>query len=213
MSDTADPLAPVAAAYERRAAEYSAVIGTMDAVHPVDRQVVESWAAGIDWPVIDAGCGPGQWTDHLASLGLDAWGIDLTPAFIARARAHYPRRTFHLGSLDRLPAQDQSVGGILAWYSLIHRAPHEVPAALAEFRRVLRAPTGRLLIGFFEGPTVECFDHAVVTACRWPVDAMVELVTAAGFTVTETHISQRRGERPHAAVMATLQPDDRPLRR
>lgn len=213
MNDTADPLAPVAAAYERRAAEYSALIGTMDAVHPVDRQLVDSWATGIDGPVIDAGCGPGQWTDHLAGLGLDAWGVDLTPAFIARARAHYPRRSFHLGSLDELPAENRTIGGIFAWYSLIHRAPDDVPAALAEFRRVLRVPTGRLLLGFFEGDTVEPFDHTVVTAYRWPVDAMAELVAGAGFTVTETHVSQRRGARPHAAVLATLEPDHRPLRR
>lgn len=213
MIDAARTPADVTGAYERRAAEYSDMIGSMDAAHPVDRALVDTWAAAVDGPVVDAGCGPGHWTDHLAGQGRDAWGVDLTPAFITRARASYPSSTFHLASLDHLPAADGTVGGVLAWFSLIHRAPTDVPAALVEFRRVLRDPDGRLLLGFFEGPAVEPFDHAVVTAYRWPVDAMCELVTAAGFTVAETHVTQRRGERPHAVVAATRQPDERPLRR
>lgn len=185
------------------------MIGTMDVVHPEDRQVVDAWATGVDGPVIDAGCGPGQWTDHLAGRGLDACGIDVTPAFIARARHRYPERRFHLGDIGNLPADDGTVGGILAWFSLIHHRPQDLPTVLAEFRRVLREPGGRLLIGFFTGPVLAPFDHAVVTAYRWPVEQMQERVTAAGFTVTRTHVSRRRGERPHAVVIAHPGPEDR----
>lgn len=213
MNETAGGPTAVAAAYERRAAEYSELIGSMAAVHPVDRQIVDTWAAAVEGPLIDAGCGPGQWTDHLAGAGLDARGVDLTPAFITRARNTYPHRRFQLGSLHDLPAGDGTVGGVLAWYSLIHHQPAQLPVALAEFRRVLRAPDGRLLIGFFAGPAVEPFDHAVTTAYRWPVDDLGECVTAAGFTVTETHVAQRRGERPHGVIVADLRPDERPLRR
>ena len=49
----------------------------MDAVHPVDRRIVETWAGTVDGTVLDAGCGPGHWTAHLASRGVDVRGADL----------------------------------------------------------------------------------------------------------------------------------------
>lgn len=59
------------AAYTRRAAEYADVLGSMTSVHPSDVQLVTSWADRITGPAIDAGCGPGHWTAHLAARGLD----------------------------------------------------------------------------------------------------------------------------------------------
>ncbi len=43
---------------------------------------------------------------------------------------------------------------ILAWYSLIHFGPAQVPSVLRELARTL-APGGRLLLGLFEGDEVE----------------------------------------------------------
>lgn len=40
--------------------------------------------------VLDAGCGPGQWTDHLDRVGIRANGIDLSPAMVAIARRYRP---------------------------------------------------------------------------------------------------------------------------
>lgn len=73
---------PVAGAYAARAAEYAERLGTTDAAHPADLALITSWADGITGQVLDAGCGPGHWTAHLASLGLDARGVDLVPARI-----------------------------------------------------------------------------------------------------------------------------------
>ncbi|MFD6998430.1 methyltransferase domain-containing protein [Streptomyces mirabilis] len=36
--------------------------------------------------VADLGCGPGRVTIHLEGLGLDAYGIDLSPRMVARRR-------------------------------------------------------------------------------------------------------------------------------
>lgn len=198
---TPDPNRDVGSAYARRADEYTELLGSMDAMHPSDRQLVDTWAAGVSGPAIDAGCGPGHWTDHLHRGGMDVRGIDLVPEFIDHARAAHPSTRFDVGSIDALPDPTGTVGGILAWYSLIHHEPAEIATPLAEFARVLR-PGGDLLIGFFEGPTIETFEHAVVTAHRWPVAELGDRLQQAGFEVIETHARTGPKHRPHGAILA-----------
>lgn len=191
----------VRAAYGERAAEYAAVLGSMDSVHADDRALVERWAAGRSGTLLDAGCGPGHWSGHLVELGHRVVGIDAVPWFVGYAARSVPAATFRTADLAATGLDDGSVDGILAWYSLVHHEPEAVPAALAEFRRVLR-PGGGLLVGFFEGPETEPFAHAITTAWRWPVAWAVSVLEGAGFAVEE--IEQRTGEghRPHGAVRA-----------
>lgn len=107
----------VGAAYSARAAEYVEKIGSISSVHPSDVQLIASWAAQADGPLLDAGCGPGQWTALLSEQGKDIRGIDQVPEFIAHARETYPHAAYELGNFDRLPDGDGSIGGILADYT------------------------------------------------------------------------------------------------
>ena len=173
----------------------------MDAVHPVDRRIVETWAGTVDGTVLDAGCGPGHWTAHLASRGVDVRGADLSSRFIDHARATNPGIRFDLTDIDALPERDDSLGGILSWFSTVHHDPDMIHVPLAEFARVLR-PGGRLLLGFFVGPTIELFPHAVAPAYRWPVRELALRVDAAGFDVVESHTRETTGERPVGALSA-----------
>ncbi|MEJ8283772.1 class I SAM-dependent methyltransferase [Curtobacterium citreum] len=192
----------VTAAYSARAEEYAAVLGSMDAVHPDDRALVDAWAAGRRGLLVDAGCGPGHWTAHLARNGHRVIGIDAVLEFVEHARrTHTASVDFRDGSLDALPLADGSVGGVLAWYSVIHHEPSRVGVPLDEFRRVL-APGGGLLLGFFEGPAVEAFDHAVVTAYRWPVVSLAARLDEAGFDVVDVHTRTAPEHRPHGAISA-----------
>ena len=191
----------VAEAYGARAAEYVELLGSVDAMHPSDRELIGTWGDQAVGPAIDAGCGPGHWTDFLARRGVDIRGVDLTPAFIEYARGRYPDLRFATGSVDALDASDASLGGVLAWYSLIHHAPDAIGSTLDEIARVLR-PGGLLLTGFFEGSAVEAFDHAVTTAYRWPVAELSERLRASGFEIVETHTRTSPDARPHAAIVA-----------
>ncbi len=191
----------VSDAYSRRAAEYTELFGSMSAVHPCDRHLLSTWADGIEGQVVDAGCGPGHWTNFLTECGFAARGVDLVPEFIDRARITYPGIRFEVGSLDTLDAKSGTVGGVLSWYSLIHHEPSTIRIALTEFSRVLR-PDGALLIGFFESPVGEKFALAVASAYRWPVSDLGEELNAAGFDVIETHVRTTTGQRPHAEITA-----------
>lgn len=194
---------PARERYRARAQEYAELFGSVSAVHADDLALVERWAAVQTGLILDAGCGPGQWTAHLASLGHHATGVDQVAAFVARARAQYREVPFVVGDLDRLPYADRSCAGVLAWYSLIHHRPSQLPAALAEFARVLR-PGGGLLVGFFTGERPQPFDHAVTTAYRWPPAALAERLGEAGFEVLATHTRAGTvaGPRPHGAILA-----------
>ncbi len=193
----------VEAAYSDRAAEYVERFGSVEGTHRSDRALIADWVADVDGPILDAGCGPGHWTAYLAEHGRDARGLDRVPEFIGHARAAHPHVAFELGDLNRLPDADASLGGILAWYSLIHHDPAAIRVAFREFARALR-PSGSLLVGFFVGPDLEPFDHAVVTAYRWPPEALASELSAAGFEVYETHTRTARTPhpRPHGAIIA-----------
>jgi SAM-dependent methyltransferase len=154
--------------------------------------------------VLDLGCGPGYWTAYLHRLGIRAEGLDMVPEFIDHARAQHPGPQFRLGSMTDVEAPAGSVAGILSWYSTIHLAPSQLGAVLVQFRRLL-APAGTLVLGYFEGAEeVEAFDHAVVTAYRWPADALVERLSGAGFSEVE-RLQRRSVDRPdrtYAAITA-----------
>jgi SAM-dependent methyltransferase len=101
-------------------------------------------------PVADVGCGPGHVTAYLRELGVDAFGVDLSPAMIDIARQDHPGLRFEVGSMTDLRLADTSVAGLLAFWSLVHVPDEEVPGIFDQFRRVLR-PGGPLLLGFHAG--------------------------------------------------------------
>ncbi|MDN3294941.1 methyltransferase domain-containing protein [Streptomyces ficellus] len=138
-------------------------------------------------PVVDLGSGPGWVTARLHSLGLAVSGIDLSPAMVALARRTYPDLRFDEGSMTALDMADGALAGVVAWYSLIHIAPRDVPAVLAEFHRVL-APGGHLLLAFQVGDEplrlTEALGHAVsLDFHRWSPDRLAALLDGAGFTL------------------------------
>ncbi len=112
----------------------------------------------------DAGCGPGHLTALLRDLGLDAFGVDLSPGMVAHARRAHPALRFAVARMEELPVADGVLGGVLAHYSMIHTPPGDLPELLAEQFRVL-APRGLLLASFFatDSPETRC-----ASTTRWP---------------------------------------------
>ena len=101
-------------------------------------------------PVADVGCGPGHVTAHLHQLGLDAFGIDLSPQMVDVARLGHPDLRFEIGSMTHLDLADASIAALLAFWSLIHVPDDAIPGVFGQFRRVLR-PGAPLLLGFHAG--------------------------------------------------------------
>lgn len=195
----------IAAAYDARAAEYIEIAGSIAQMDAADRELIRVWRDQSSGRMLDAGCGPGLWTEFLHDGHRDVVGVDISSQFLAAARSSSPLLEFVLATLRDLPFEDASFGGILAWYALIHIPPADIPAILAELARVLE-PGGSLLIGYFDGPPREQFSHAVTPAYFWSAEALSELLTDTGFIITATERRTREsGEvstRPHGAVTA-----------
>lgn len=188
-------------AYAARATEYTRALGSLEEMHDLDRRRIQRWAEDIPGRVLDGGCGPGHWAAFLHEQGVDVEGVDLVPAFIESARTRFPDVPFRVGALDRLDVPDRSLHGVLAWYSLIHVPPEELPATLSAIARAL-VPRGRVLIGFFESATAEPFPHAITTAYYWPIEQIRHLLNQAGFTVLDIESRRDPGQRPHASISA-----------
>ncbi len=145
----------VRAFYDALAPKHHARMATDLAQLPMERAALAAFAelVGPGARVLDAGCGPGKVTAHLAGLGIAAEGLDLSPVMLDLARAAFPDLSFRLGSLTALDVLDGSLDGILSWYSLIHIPPaHRLPV-MSELHRVL-VPGGFVLLAFQVGDDV-----------------------------------------------------------
>lgn len=178
--------------YDAVAAEYARRIAGELAGKPLDRALLDAFAerVGPPGPVADLGCGPGHVGAYLASRGLTVTGVDLSPALLAEGRRLFPALRLAEGDLLALPLPDESLGGAVAFYSLIHLEPDEWPRALAEARRVLR-PGGSLLVAFHAGAEVlhldEWWGTPVSIDFRFLDPAWVRgRLEAAGFAVEAT---------------------------
>ncbi|QYM75373.1 class I SAM-dependent methyltransferase [Leucobacter luti] len=193
----------VSAAYSARAQHYVAAVGKIEHVDERDREFVRAWARQIQGQILDVGCGPGQWTAYLSAQGAEVQGIDPVAAFIERAEADYPAARYRQGCAEDLAVPDNALGGILAWFSLIHTDPDDIAGIVAEFARALQ-PGGTVLIGFFAGPSGSVFDHAITTAYYWTPDAWAELLERAGFVVRESWTRTEVDARPCGAIVAEM---------
>jgi SAM-dependent methyltransferase len=174
-----------AAAYDEVVELYASLFADRLETQPFSRAMIRTFAELVGGTgnrrAADVGCGPGHLTAMLHELGLDAFGLDVSPGMVDHARRAHPALRFEVGRMEALPVGDGALGGVLAHYSTIHTPPGELPALLAELRRVL-APGGLLLVSFFGtgGPEPVRFDHKVTPAWSWPADRFAGLVAGAG---------------------------------
>ena len=199
-----DDVTETRTAYDTVAASYAELLDGALATSPWDRALLGVFAEQVlaagGGPVGDLGCGPGRVTAHLADLGLDAAGVDLSPGMVDVARRIHPGLRFSVGSLAALDLPDAGLAGALAWYSLIHTPPARQPAALAEIARVLR-PGGVLLVAFQAGDDDAVhhrrgYGHDIsLPGWRLDPDRVAHQLTDAGFAVRARVV--RAPEPPH----------------
>ena len=199
MTDAHDFLAATRTFYDAIADDYAEHFRDPLAARPLERALLGAYAelVGAGGAVADLGCGPGAVTGHLASLGLDVFGLDLSESMLAIARRENPGLRFEQGSMLDLAIADGTLAGVVSWYSSIHTPVEELPALFGEFHRVL-APGGHLLLAFQAGELPRRHDrpwgHPVtLDFLRRRPEHMAELLTDTGFTLGSRTVREPDG--------------------
>ncbi|MER6366685.1 methyltransferase domain-containing protein [Kitasatospora sp. NPDC001527] len=198
--------------YDAVAADYADRFRDALAASPWERAMLGVFAELVTTAgggrVAELGCGPGRITGHLAALGLDVSGLDLSPRMVDLARTAHPEIPFQVGSLLDLPYADGELAGVVAWYSIIHTPAEHLPRAFAEFHRVL-APGAPLLLAFQVGDAAlrieDPWGHPVTLDFRRRQPAHIEtLATDAGLRVTTRLVREPEADEksPQAYLLA-----------
>jgi SAM-dependent methyltransferase len=202
-------------AYDTVAVDYAALVSAKLPELPLDRALLGAFAelARADGgPVADLGCGPGHVTAHLAALGAEAFGLDLSPRMVALARRAYPGLRFEVGSMTGLDLPDGRLGGVLSWWSIVHTPRELLPRVFAEFQRVL-APGGHALLGFHGGEDEQvrrdqAYGHPVSLDVYFArPDGIAGLLGEAGLVVTASMwAAPEQGRRRPSAYLFARKP-------
>ncbi len=193
-------MSDVQAGYDLVADEYAVRLFDELDHKPLDRELLDRFAERVRGmgAACDLGCGPGQIARYLHSRGVQARGVDLSPAMVQRARALNSGIEFVQGDMRSLPIEDGTFGGIAAFYSIIHIPRREVVEVLHELKRVLQ-PGGLLLLAFHIGDEVVHLDEwwgrrVSVDFVFFRPDEMKSWLTEAGFEIVETVEREPRPE-------------------
>ncbi|MEU1626922.1 class I SAM-dependent methyltransferase [Streptomyces sp. NPDC020096] len=187
------------ASYDSMATDYAKRFGDELAAKPLERAMLAGFAelvhAAGAGPVADIGCGTGRVTAHLNGLGLSVFGVDLSPGMVGVARQAHPDLRFDVGSMLALDLPDGTLGGVMAWYSIIHVPQERLPEVFAEFYRVL-APGGHVLLAFQVGDEplrlTEAFGRPIsLDFHRRQPDRVAELLSEAGLVIRARLLRER----------------------
>jgi SAM-dependent methyltransferase len=150
-----------------------------------DRELLASFAGSVDDPILEIGCGPGQIGVFVRARGRRVIGLDLSHEMAKLASRRLDGTV--TADMRSLPLRTAAVGGILAFYSVIHLRRPELESVLQEFHRVLR-PAGRLLLSAHEGQgevgVAEFLgEPAPLSATLFELVELTEATKAAGFDI------------------------------
>jgi ubiquinone/menaquinone biosynthesis C-methylase UbiE len=126
--------------YDSIAKEWSETFSGEHEKKPKDQEILRKFSQEIGdrRPVWDFGCGPGNTTKCLQDLGIEISGLDLSESMLEQARTIHPEIHFRKGNILELEFEDDSIAGIVAFYTIIHFTEEQVGIAFREVIRVLK---------------------------------------------------------------------------
>ena len=149
---------------------------------PVGRDIVAHFGLKRGDRVLDIGCAKGFLVKDLLSIGIDAYGVDVSEYALSNCEPEVVGR-LHLGNAERLPFRDRSFSAALAINSLHNLPRSQCRTALAEMERI--APgMGFVQVDSYRTPEEKAmFERWVLTAkCHDYPDGWLQLFREAGYS-------------------------------
>ena len=177
--------------YDRIAEEYTARIAGELENKPLERMLLDQFAARVNGTgrVCDLGCGPGHVARYLHGRGVDIFGLDLSPGMLDQARKLNPNLEFQQGNMLALDVQDSAWSAIVAFYSIVHIPKADLPQALREMYRVLK-PGGLLFLAFHLGDEVlheeNCWGRISLDLVLFGRKEVERYLADAGFAIEDS---------------------------
>ncbi len=182
---------PIRESYDRLADEYARRIFNELQHKPLDRELLDRFAAKVagSGEVCDIGCGPGQVARYLRDAGATVFGLDLSPRMLEQARQLNPDISFREANMMSLDLPDHALAGITAFYAIVNIPNALLPSVFREMQRVLQ-PGGLLLLAFHIGDEVlhenELWGRPIsMDFFLFQPSAIRDYVEAAGFAIEE----------------------------
>lgn len=152
-------------------------------------------SSGPDAHILDVGCGPGRDMTWFESHNINVTGVDYTQAMLEIARTQV-RGSLVQADMRQMPFEAHSADGIWCNASLLHLPKTDSPAALLEFKRVLK-PNGILFLAVQEGQgehleTREVYGENQRFFARYTPPEMRAMLEVAGFQILEHYPHESR---------------------
>ncbi len=148
--------------------------------------------------LLDLGCGAGQDSRYLTSLGHRVIGLDRTMLLLQFAKRQAPSVLFLLADIRSLPIRVGSLDGIWAAASLIHLQKRTVTSVLAALRHLVK-PEGFLAATFTYGSNSRAKRTGWMPGryfARWRKDELARTLRRTGWTILSLRVvsnQERKG--------------------
>jgi SAM-dependent methyltransferase len=199
---------PIRRFYDAVACEYAEKYFHEFDHKPFDRSILDRFAGLVRsrGRVCDMGCGPGEVARFLKDRAVDVFGLDMSERMLDEGRRLSPDIEFTSGDFLDLDLQDGALGGIAAFYAVVHLSMDRVRDAVREWYRVL-APGGVLLIAFHTGDSTIHLDEAFGKKVSADFvflnpDRVREVLELTGFQIAEAHMREPYPEVEYASHRA-----------
>jgi len=119
-----------------------------------DRAFLDEFSTHFDSTsvICDVGCGPGHIAKYIHDKGLNIFGVDISEKCVEVAKRENPGVQFRVMDMAHLDLADESVDGIISFYSIIHTPKRFQPVLFREFNRVPKMG-GRICVVVKKGDT------------------------------------------------------------
>lgn len=146
--------------------------------------------------ILEVGCGPGRDAAVFVKHGYRVTGVDLSERFIEIAMAKVPSARFMVMDALSLEFSEGSFDGVWACASLLHLKRDDLPVALSEISRVLRAG-GAFFMSLKKGAGEELvidkdFGNSLRFFTYYNEKEARSLLEGCGFGIVEMLVSNER---------------------